>query len=365
MSGLKLRQLPGSGSGSAPASQEPIEAWELPPPAYSGRVVTARMEVDADGNECTPSWPDNPGNVCCWHCCHPFEGQPIPLPTAYDSRRDAFRVMGVFCSWSCAKAYNRDNMRQHTSTSHLLTLLRKRATGVLAHTTPAPPRQTLTMFGGPLTIDEFRQRGPNNVCTRFVPVRMVFATQSVREDGPSYSSQVVSSDASLPLKPPAISAHEAIFVDGDVAPSPATAAAALTIKRGKGRPRKTAAPITSSVASHSPAPPAANGGPDAGCERDCTRDCTRDGSDGQAHAHAVDGGADTEAGSPVMTMAANVAADGAARAASARWRTRSWEAQENAAAVELASRPIVPEQLRLKKKSFLPMQGSLEMFLKK
>ena len=31
-------------------------------------------------------------DVLCWHCCHAFDGPPLPLPIKYDDRRDVFHV---------------------------------------------------------------------------------------------------------------------------------------------------------------------------------------------------------------------------------------------------------------------------------
>lgn len=131
---------------AAPADREP---WELTPDT-ARTMVTPKCTADKPS-----TWPTHT-DVCCWHCCHPFEGPPVPLPTSYDSRLDAFGVVGTFCSFSCAKAYNYDSNKTHVATMHLITLLRKRATGVVGGIVPAPPRRMLQMFGGPMSIEEFR-----------------------------------------------------------------------------------------------------------------------------------------------------------------------------------------------------------------
>lgn len=110
------------------------------------------------------SWPERTSTLC-WHCCHPFDGPPLPMPIRYDDRRDVFHVTGTFCSWECMKAYNGDSRSymQHVN-STIITLFRKRCTGVLGSVRHAPPRLALKAFGGTMTIEEFR------ACTKEVMI---------------------------------------------------------------------------------------------------------------------------------------------------------------------------------------------------
>jgi hypothetical protein len=112
--------------------------------------------------ECT-EWPET-CNVCCWWCCHTFEGTPCTLPIKYDSHRKRFTFVGLFCSWNCVKAYNADrNSHQRHECTSLISLLIQQLHGITksVNIKAAPPRQTLKMFGGYLDIDEFR--GPRGV----------------------------------------------------------------------------------------------------------------------------------------------------------------------------------------------------------
>lgn len=112
--------------------------------------------------------------VWCWHCCHPFAGTPIPLPLAYDDRRHVFRTKGTFCSFACAKAYNTDDGGYRSSIAgFLLTLLKKKTTGTLQGIVPAPPRRCLAVFGGSLSIEEFRQKSKDGVILDELPPRVV------------------------------------------------------------------------------------------------------------------------------------------------------------------------------------------------
>lgn len=100
-------------------------------------------------------------NTRCWWCCHQFQGPSIPLTFGYDSHRKRFKTYGTFCSFSCAKAYNIDRygINQGGNNAQWLLLLRRQMSGgkTLIGTIPiAPSRQALSVFGGPLSIEEFR-----------------------------------------------------------------------------------------------------------------------------------------------------------------------------------------------------------------
>ena len=43
--------------------------------------------------------------VCCWHCTEPFEGVPATVPIRYVKNQQTWEVVGVFCSWPCAKTW--------------------------------------------------------------------------------------------------------------------------------------------------------------------------------------------------------------------------------------------------------------------
>jgi len=119
------------------------------------RVVTCLNNIITD-NE----WPID-CNICCWWCCHKFENIPCTLPTKYDPLRKRFTFTGMFCSWNCSKAYNL-NMSDYKKIERngLITFLLQQLYGIdtAIRIKPAPPRETLKMFGGYLDIFEFRNR---------------------------------------------------------------------------------------------------------------------------------------------------------------------------------------------------------------
>ncbi len=103
----------------------------------------------------TNTWPDST-NTHCWWCCHQFEGPPCALPELY--RKEKFYVSGIFCCFNCAASYNfsknYDDMMERYS---LLNLMYKKMYGVkFVKIGLAPPRESLKIFGGYLSIEEFR-----------------------------------------------------------------------------------------------------------------------------------------------------------------------------------------------------------------
>lgn len=119
------------------------------------RVITT-LKNEITENE----WPETT-DVCCWWCCHQFDTCPCTLPTKYDPLRKRFTFIGVFCSWNCAKAYNFDKLdHRKAERSELITLLVKELYSVeeAICINPAPYRQCLKMFGGYMTIEEFRDQ---------------------------------------------------------------------------------------------------------------------------------------------------------------------------------------------------------------
>eukprot|EP00899_Mesostigma_viride_P000501 jgi/Mesvir1/10451/Mv12082-RA.1 len=135
----------------------------------------------ADGAKWPTSTP-----LCCWWCCHPFDGVPFPLPTRMTRHDTAFCVTGCFCSPNCAKAYNlKEGGACRDLRNHYLFIMAQRLwraesrpssfPGVIA----APPRQCLKMFGGHMDVDEFRSssaRGEVHMLAE-PPFAMEYATQ--------------------------------------------------------------------------------------------------------------------------------------------------------------------------------------------
>ena len=99
--------------------------------------------------------PQTSDDACFW-CCHTFTNRPVVLP-ARDTG-EYLTVIGNFCSPECACAYLFD-MRQdtHTRWEQLALLYRVYSEACNNKIHPAPARNILKLFGGNLSIQEYRQ----------------------------------------------------------------------------------------------------------------------------------------------------------------------------------------------------------------
>lgn len=112
-------------------------------------IMAAHTSID--------KWPER-SSICCWHCCHTFQGIPIPATIKQDRKSQLIQTSGVFCSFNCAKRWILDkNTFSVGEQINLLHLLLKKVIGSYSKIRPAPPRIALTIFGGPLSLEEFRE----------------------------------------------------------------------------------------------------------------------------------------------------------------------------------------------------------------
>lgn len=93
----------------------------------------------------------------CWWCCHECPGEELRMPYKHDALRNKFYTTGCFCSWSCMKAYNLTYNRVRSSIIACnMVLLYKQKYGHVDAIPCAPSRYALSVFGGKLSIEEFR-----------------------------------------------------------------------------------------------------------------------------------------------------------------------------------------------------------------
>ncbi len=155
-----------------------------PPSILRAAAVDGGADLAIPRIHASSSWPTDP-DTWCWHCCHPCGATPLPMPVAYDAHRDRFTVRGAFCTWACMRAYIRDNVSSHRSGMHAmhLAIFRKRCQPGrrIEHTVPAPPRFMLAVFGGSMTIEEFRQASVDGVSHAVLPPKMLPYIQIVEE----------------------------------------------------------------------------------------------------------------------------------------------------------------------------------------
>jgi hypothetical protein len=142
------------------------------------RVVELLKEFEMKNK--SAEWPQNTSISCYW-CCHKFSTVPYGLPVKYYNEK--FYVFGCFCSLECVAAYNfnsKEKSDEMWERYNLINLL-SRKLGYKPVVKQAPPREALTMFGGKLSIEEYRQYFESNkiLTLNFPP--MLTITQQIEE----------------------------------------------------------------------------------------------------------------------------------------------------------------------------------------
>ncbi len=99
---------------------------------------------------------DNDNNIKCWWDTYSFNTPSVKMPESYFN--GIFNCIGNFCSWECMMAYNIDindeNISKRTS---LIYMMYKKTYNSYKIIKQAPSWKILIDFGGPLSIDEFRE----------------------------------------------------------------------------------------------------------------------------------------------------------------------------------------------------------------
>lgn len=128
----------------------------LKPEGYiQKRLMTLQIEF-LEGNR-RRELPYSTTTACHW-CCHSFDDSPVGIPDRYMDGK--FYVRGIYCSFNCAASaiFDKNTIDQWERYS-LLNLLYQKTIGSdkLVKISLAPPKESLKLFGGPLTIDEYRE----------------------------------------------------------------------------------------------------------------------------------------------------------------------------------------------------------------
>jgi hypothetical protein len=103
----------------------------------------------------------------CWWCCHSFKGESLQLPIKHDERRNTFETLGHFCSWSCMKSYTLDQygLNRGGLICGNIVMMRRKKFKTIGSIKMAPNRFRLQVFGGDLSIEEFRQNQTQDTTT--------------------------------------------------------------------------------------------------------------------------------------------------------------------------------------------------------
>lgn len=113
------------------------------------------LKIDFN-NKLTNGWNEST-NIACWWCCHSFDNIPLGIPEFIN--KDKFYLFGCFCSFNCMMAYNLDlnDYKIWDRQANIYQMKNKIDLENRYTIQPAPPRQVLKIFGGPLEIENFRE----------------------------------------------------------------------------------------------------------------------------------------------------------------------------------------------------------------
>lgn len=106
-----------------------------------------------------------PTSVWCHHCCHPFDGLPVGMPITYSERKKRMVLRGVYCSVRCCLGANRELTDVRALVRPMwIRYMAKQLYGLpmKQRVRAAPPRRCLKVFGGCLTIEQFRGLTPES-----------------------------------------------------------------------------------------------------------------------------------------------------------------------------------------------------------
>jgi hypothetical protein len=167
----------------------------------------------------TDKWQDHT-DIACWWCCHKFHTIPIGLPVDY--YKNKFRTKGIFCTFACSIAYSKSNKYYNNRTKSMITTLYKKLTGYMCNDmkddyknllilqcktknlfsndlelqneyiesllefveTPleaAPDKSLLKMFGGELSIEQFRNSTKEKKVFKMIEYPMFISRDYVEE----------------------------------------------------------------------------------------------------------------------------------------------------------------------------------------
>jgi hypothetical protein len=123
--------------------------------------------------------PDRTSVACFW-CCHSFDWKPVVLPVR--DQGEYIQVQGNFCCPECAMAHLFEAKQDSYARWEQLSLL-NRIYSTTAPIRPAPAKQILKLFGGPLSIDEYRgmiRGGKLRVDIHLPPMVSLLATMDTK-----------------------------------------------------------------------------------------------------------------------------------------------------------------------------------------
>lgn len=122
-----------------------------------GLEAFTKCDLMTEYRECKDSKkiPETTNTACFW-CAHKFTWKPSVIPEREE--KGVYRIYGNFCCPSCAMSYLlHETLDTHVRWERIALLHRLYGKNYKNHRIfPAPTRESLALFGGPLSIEQFR-----------------------------------------------------------------------------------------------------------------------------------------------------------------------------------------------------------------
>jgi hypothetical protein len=136
-----------------PDTNEVVE--EVKPQPSMQAFMKIDLMVEYSQTKISKKLPDTTDVACFW-CAHEFKNQPCVIPEREE--KGVYRVYGNFCSPSCGMAYLlQESLDTHVRWERVSLLHRVYSKAYeTGRIFPAPLRDCLKLFGGPMTIEQFR-----------------------------------------------------------------------------------------------------------------------------------------------------------------------------------------------------------------
>ena len=119
-------------------------------PQHVNKTIKYHRDIYTLGHELSRT------NVHCYNCCHPFYNKPFTLPIDFEPDTKRYKVFGNFCSPNCAKRYAMDD-KILCNKVYILSKMCREMYDATYKIKPAPSKLLLKCFGGPLSIEQYRQ----------------------------------------------------------------------------------------------------------------------------------------------------------------------------------------------------------------
>jgi hypothetical protein len=142
----KQVSTPSSGTAVAvPSSVAPVVRKEYGPTTLLVQFASTKQSKELPSES----------NLSCFWCCESFSGRPCVIPMRVVEQ--VWHVYGNFCLPQCAMAYLLSEILDtHTRWERIALLNRLYGSQCNGRIYPAPSRESLQRFGGPISSEEFR-----------------------------------------------------------------------------------------------------------------------------------------------------------------------------------------------------------------